>query len=186
MNTPSAPSSISLRIVFSSLTVNGWTCNPSLCIKSAFYIGFPHIALGGAKRLLDEFKKRTENRVRQFGTNEKESPRAQRVLAELTLKYKAANGLMEQYFELLETYETEGPYPRGEFAGIRAEIIKHCTDIAAKVMLTLGGAALTKNDTIEVFLRDMYAVATHTTSLYEDALFSYGRNLFGYDGVGWG
>lgn len=153
---------------------------------SAFYIGFPHIALGGAKRLLDEFKKRTENRVRQFGTNEKESPRAQRVLAELTLKYKAANGLMEQYFELLETYETEGPYPRGEFAGIRAEIIKHCTDIAAKVMLTLGGAALTKNDTIEVFLRDMYAVATHTTSLYEDALFSYGRNLFGYDGIGWG
>lgn len=153
---------------------------------SAFYIGFPHIALGGAKRLLEEFKIRTEKRVRIDGTSEKETPRAQRVLAELTLKYKSANGLMEQYFELLDTYETEGPFPRGEFAAIRAEIIKICTDIAAKVMLTLGGAALMKNDTIEVFLRDMYAVATHTTSLYEDALSSYGRNLFGYEGMGFG
>lgn len=153
---------------------------------SAFYIGFPNMALGGAKRLIDEYKKRTEARVRIYGNNEKESPRSQRTLAHLLLEYKKANGLLEQYYDLLETYETEGPYEKGEFAAIRAEIIKICQDIVTTVMVSLGGSSLKKNDIIEVIVRDMIAVATHTTSLYEDALYTYGRNLYGYEGIGWG
>ncbi|WP_247747387.1 acyl-CoA dehydrogenase [Alkalihalobacillus sp. BA299] len=153
---------------------------------SAFYLGFPNMALGGAKRLIDEYKKRTEARVRLHGENEKDSPRSQRILAKLMLQYKKAIGLMDQYYELLATYETEGPYEKGEFSAIRAEIIKISQDIATTVMVSLGGAALTKNDTIEVFVRDIIAVASHVTSLYEDAVYSYGRNLYGYQGIGWG
>jgi len=93
---------------------------------------------------------------------------------------------MEQYYELLATYEAAGPCEKGEFSSLRAKIIKICQDIATTVMVSLGGASLTKNDTIEVFVRDIIAVATHVTSLYEDALYTYGRNLYGYEGIGWG
>jgi alkylation response protein AidB-like acyl-CoA dehydrogenase len=153
---------------------------------SAFYLGFPNMALGGAKRLIDEYKQRTAARVRLHGENEKDSPRSQRILAQLMLQYKKANGLMDHYYDLLATYETEGPYEKGEFSAVRAEIIKICQDIATTVMVSLGGASLSKNDTIEVFVRDIIAVATHVTSLYEDAVYTYGRNLYGYQGIGWG
>lgn len=153
---------------------------------SAFYVGFPHMTLGGAKRLIDEYKKRTEMRVRLHGEHEKDSPRSQRILARLMLEYKKADGLMEQYHQLLDTYETDGPYPKGEFASLRAEIIKICHEIATTVMVSLGGAALAKNDTIEVAVRDIIAVATHITSLYEDGIYTYGRNLYGLDGIGMG
>ncbi len=153
---------------------------------SAFYLGFPNMTLGGAKRLLDEYKKRTEARVRIYGDKEKDSPRSQRTLAKLLLEYKKANGLLEQYYDLLETYETDGPYDKGEFAAIRAEIIKICQDIATTVMVSLGGSSLKKNDIIEVTVRDIISVAVHVTSLYEDALYTYGRNLYGFEGLGWG
>jgi len=53
--------------------------------------------------------------------------------------------------------------------------------------LTLGGAALAKGDTVEIFTRDILAVATHITSLYEDSVTAYGKNLFGYEAIGtWG
>ena len=153
---------------------------------SAFYLGFPNMTLGGAERLIDEYKQRTEARVRLHGENEKDSPRSQRILAKLMLEYKKANGLMEQYYNLLETYETDGPYPRGEFSAMRAEIVKICQDIATTVMVSLGGSSLRKNDTIEIFVRDILGVATHITSLYEDGVYTYGRNLYGYEGIGMG
>ncbi len=47
-----------------------------------FYLGFPNIALGGAERLIEEFKKATEKRVRLMdGVRESESPRSQRVIS---------------------------------------------------------------------------------------------------------
>ncbi|MCQ6282285.1 acyl-CoA dehydrogenase family protein [Bacillus sp. EB600] len=147
---------------------------------SAFYIGFPNMALGGAERLLKEFKDRTEKRTRIFqgGVSEKESSRGQRVLAELTIKYKAADGLMKQYIDLLENHEQAiGP---GEFAAIRATIIQYCAEIANKVLTTLGGNAISKGDIVELHTRDIITIATHMTSLYEDAMAAYGQNLFGY------
>lgn len=154
---------------------------------SAFYLGFPNVALGGAERLIAEFKERTERRVRLDGTQEKESPRSQRVLAELMTEYHMADALMEKYINLLENYERDGAVGRGEFNAIRAKIVKICADIAVKVLLTLGGAALAKGDTVEIFTRDILAVATHITSLYEDSVAAYGKNLFGYEAMGtWG
>jgi len=154
---------------------------------SAFYLGFPNVALGGAERLIAEFKERTERRIRLDGTPEKESPRSQRVLAELMTQYHAADALMDKYINLLENFERDGAVGRGEFNAIRAKIVQICADIAVKVLLTLGGAALAKGDTVEIFTRDILAVATHITSLYEDSVTAYGKNLFGYEAIGtWG
>jgi alkylation response protein AidB-like acyl-CoA dehydrogenase len=150
---------------------------------SAFYIGFPNMALGGAERLLEEFKERTEKRTRIFqgGTLEKQSSRGQRVLAELSMKYQAADALMEKYIRLLENHEQAiGP---GEFAAIRATIIKLCAEIAHKVLSTLGGNAVSKGDIVELLVRDILTIETHMTSLYEDAIDAYGQNLFGYSTI---
>lgn len=150
---------------------------------SAFYMGFPNMALGGAKRLLEEFKERTEKRTRVFqgGASEKKSSRGQKVLAELMMKYHAADALMEKYIRLLENHEQSiGP---GEFAAMRATIIKYCAEIAHKVLSTLGGNAVSKGDIVELFVRDILTIETHMTSLYEDAIDAYGQNLFGYSTI---
>ena len=72
--------------------------------------------------------------------------------------------------------------PPSEFFAIRTKAIKICTDIAVRALLTLGGRALYKGGAMELFLRDIIAVATHKTSLYEDAVAAYGKDLFGFDG----
>lgn len=149
----------------------------------AFYFGFPEIALGGTERIIKEFKKMTEKRVRLMdGVTESESPRSQRVLAEITTEFKAAEALMDQYIELLVNYEKDGETtPPAEFFAIRTKIIKTCSEIGLRILLTLGGGALYKGGPIELFFRDIIAVATHKTSLYEDSVAAYGQELFGFD-----
>ncbi|WP_428909567.1 acyl-CoA dehydrogenase [Niallia sp. Krafla_26] len=149
----------------------------------AFYLGFPNMALGGAKRLIEEFKKATENRVRLMdGVRESESPRSQRVIAEITTQYIAAEAMMDKYLTLLENYEKDGrKTSRAEFFAIRTQITKTCTDIAVRVLLTLGGGALYKGGIIELMIRDILSVATHKTSLYEDSVAAFGQELFGFD-----
>ena len=58
---------------------------------------------------------------------------------------------------------------------------KICTDIAVRILLTLGGGALYKGGVIELMIRDILSVATHKTSLYEDSVAAYGKELFGFD-----
>ena len=148
-----------------------------------FYLGFPNMAIGGAERILAEFKKLTEKRVRLMdGVRESESPRSQRVLAEMTVDFHVADALMDKYITLLENYEKDGrTTSRSEFFAIRTKIIKICVDIAERALLTLGGGALYKGGPMELFLRDMIGVATHKTSLYEDSIAAYGQELFGFD-----
>ena len=63
----------------------------------AFYLGFPNMALGGAERLIEEFKKATEKRIRLMdGLRESESPRSQRVIAEITTQFHAADALIDK------------------------------------------------------------------------------------------
>ncbi|MBT2729830.1 acyl-CoA dehydrogenase [Bacillus sp. ISL-75] len=149
----------------------------------SFYLGFGYMALGGVERILKEFKVLTEKRVRLMdGVRESESPRSQRVLAEMTTDFHVAEALLEKYINLLENYETDGCItPPSEFFAIRTKAIKICTDIAVRSLLTLGGGALYKGGTMELFLRDIIAVATHKTSLYEDAVAAYGQELFGFN-----
>ncbi|MEH7095249.1 acyl-CoA dehydrogenase family protein [Neobacillus vireti] len=149
----------------------------------SFYIGFPYMALGGAERMLKEFKALTEKRVRLMdGVRESESPRSQRVLAEMTTDFQIAEALMDKYIDLLVDYEKDGcQTPPSEFFALRTKAIKLCVDIAVRSLLTLGGGALYKGGPMELFLRDIMAVATHKTSLYEDAVAAYGQDLFGYE-----
>ncbi|MGX9135623.1 acyl-CoA dehydrogenase [Rummeliibacillus sp. JY-2-4R] len=147
-----------------------------------FYLGFPSIALGGAERILHEFKKLTEQRVRLMdGIRESESPRSQRVIAEMTTDYLAAEALMDKYLNMLESCRHGENPMRSEFFAIRTRIIKTCTEIAVRALLTLGGGALYKGGTIELFIRDILSVATHKTSLYEDSVAAYGQDLFGFE-----
>ncbi|MFL6554744.1 MAG: acyl-CoA dehydrogenase family protein [Bacillus sp. (in: firmicutes)] len=149
----------------------------------SFYLGFGYMVLGGAERILKEFKVLTEKRVRLMdGVRESESPRSQRVLAEMTTDFHVAEALLEKYINLLENYETDGcKTSPAEFFAIRTKAIKICTDIAVRALLTLGGGALYKGGPMELFLRDIIAVATHKTSLYEDAVAAYGQELFGFN-----
>lgn len=143
----------------------------------AFFVGFPAMCIGGADRALQEFKKSTMGRIRMDGEREAANPRSQRVLAELTIKLKSAESLMRTYIDMLET--TEKQYHGSEYKAIRAEIIQNCVDIAVKCLLTLGASALVKGHPVEMITRDLIAVGTHVTSLYEDAIDVYGKFLFG-------
>ena len=145
---------------------------------SAFYVGFPAMAIGAAQRALDEFKKSTKGRVRLTGEQEMASPRSQRVLASLTLKLQSAKSLMKTYIEMLEAEEQ---YPPSQFKAMRAEIIQNCVDISVKAILTLGASALAKGHPVEMITRDLIAIGTHVTSLYEDAIDVYGKQLFDFE-----
>lgn len=143
-----------------------------------FYAGFPAMALGGARRVLDEFEKHTAGRVRFSGVNEKDSPTSQRVLATLKMEMLSAETLMSEYIRMMET-DKGGPYEGAKYKAIRATIIEKCTEIGVRSLLTLGGHALLKGHPVELFTRDLIAIATHITSLYEDGMIGYGRHLFG-------
>lgn len=143
----------------------------------AFFVGFPAMSIGAAERALDEFKKGSKGRVRMSGENEGASPRSQRVLATLTIKLHAAKSLMSTYIKMLESDQQVHP---SEFKAIRAEIIQICVDIAVKCTLTLGASALIKGHPVEIITRDLIAIGTHVTSLYEDAIDVYGQHLFDY------
>ncbi|HWK22151.1 MAG TPA: acyl-CoA dehydrogenase family protein [Ureibacillus sp.] len=145
-----------------------------------FYVGFAAMAVGGAERILAEFEKHTAGRIRFTGVKENESPTSQRVLAELSLEFEAAKALLNQYIIMMET-DKGGPYEGAKYKAIRASIIDKCVNIGVKALLTLGGHALLKGHPVELFTRDLIAIATHITSLYEDGIHGYGRHLFGFE-----
>ena len=145
-----------------------------------FYVGFAAMAVGGARRVVDEFAKHTAGRVRFSGVKENESPSSQRVLAELHMELEAVEGLMRQYIHLMER-DKGGNYEGPRYKAIRASIIDKSTNIGVKALITLGGHALLKGHPVEIMTRDLIAIATHITSLYEDAVTGYGRHLFGIE-----
>lgn len=143
-----------------------------------FYVGFAAMAVGGAERVLSEFEKHTAGRVRFSGVNEKESPTSQRVLSELSLELLNVKSLLNEYILMMEQ-DKGGSYEGAKYKAIRASIIDKCAHIGVKSLLTLGGHALLKGHPVELFTRDLIAIATHITSLYEDGIYGYGRHLFG-------
>lgn len=145
-----------------------------------FYVGFAAMAIGGAERVVEEFEKHTAGRVRFSGVKEKESPTSQRVLSELSLELLTVKSLMTEYITMMET-DKGGNYEGAKYKAIRAKIIDKCAHIGVKSLLTLGGHALLKGHPVELFSRDLIAIATHITSLYEDGIHGYGRHLFGVD-----
>lgn len=143
----------------------------------AFYMGFAAMSIGGAERVIAEFIERTKKRVRMDGTHEGQSAKAQRVAAELSLQLKQAKGLLKEYIEMLET--DQGQHNLGEYNAIRVQIVKNCLDIAIRATSSMGASALAKGNPLDVMTRDLIAISTHITSLYEDGIDNYGKSLFG-------
>ncbi|WP_411502375.1 acyl-CoA dehydrogenase family protein [Brevibacillus centrosporus] len=154
-----------------------------------FLVGFPAIAVGGADRVLDIFRERTEKRIRvyQMGAKERDAPSSQRLLAELRTQLDAAEALVDRYVGQLESWMKEGKTlvseeERERMFAWRAQTAKMSAEIAPRAMLALGGTAFFKGDPVELFTRDLLTVASHTTHMYEDALAAYGRTMFGQPG----
>src|SRR4051794_37214097 len=154
-----------------------------------FLVGFPSIALGVMERLMAIFQERTEKRVRVFngGKNEKNGSGSQRLLAEMKIQYRAAEGLLDRYIEVLEQWQEEGKTvasdeERMELFALRSQAARMAADMALKVILTLGGTSIFKGDPVELFVRDVIAFASHPTQLWEDAMGSYGSTQFGGPG----
>lgn len=145
-----------------------------------FYIGFASMAVGGAERVVEEFKKNTEKRVRMTGVHENESPTSQRVLAEITMELHAVKALLNEYITNMEK-DGDQPYDAGKYKAIRAALIEKSCNIGYRSMLTLGSQAILKGHPVELFSRDLIAIATHKSSLYQDAVNAYGKELFGFD-----
>ena len=145
---------------------------------AAFYMGFASMSLGAAQRVLDEFKVRTANRVRSSGIEEHKTSRSQRILAKLTLKYKASEALMNEYINMIN--EDEGQYDPSIYHAIRVEIIRNCIDIAVSATLSLGASALKRGNPVEMMMRDLIAIGSHVSSLYEDGIEAFGKYLFGF------
>lgn len=154
-----------------------------------FTYGLPVIAVGGAQRMVELFRERTEKRIRIFqkGAKEKESSVSQRLLGELRSQLDAAEALIDRYIHYLELWFKEGrtvvtDEERGRMLAWRAQVAEMTAGIAQKVLLALGGTAIYKGDPVELFARDLLTLATHTTLLYEDAMTVYGRTAFGFNG----
>ncbi|WP_087974587.1 acyl-CoA dehydrogenase family protein [Oceanobacillus rekensis] len=146
---------------------------------SAFFIGFPAVALGGAERTISEYKKHILNVRRMDGSLKGETPKFQRVLAEMAINFQAAEALMKEYISLLEDKIDE--YKPATTQALRAKVIKLCLDIVIKATVTLGAFVAIKGHPIEMISRDMINLSTHMTSLYEDALENYGKSELGFD-----
>lgn len=154
-----------------------------------FLLGFPLVSLGGAERLVSLFQERTEKRIRVFkaGAKEKDSAASQRLLAEMKTELNAMEGIVEQYIRQLEACQKEGKtvmndMEREQLFAWRGYVAKTSANIAVRTMLTLGGNSIFKGDPVELFTRDLLAVAAHPNSLWEDAMAAYGRTLFGLPG----
>ncbi|MFB3167744.1 acyl-CoA dehydrogenase family protein [Neobacillus sp. 179-C4.2 HS] len=154
-----------------------------------FLMGFQFIQIGGVERLIEIFQEKTENRIRVFNNNanEKEAASSQRVLAELKLQLSSLKGLANEYCERLTYYEQNGmttldEEEREKLFGIRGHIAKTSSEMALRILLTLGGNSVFKGQPTELFVRDLMTAASHPTHHYEDAMASYGKSIFGFKG----
>lgn len=154
-----------------------------------FLLGFPIVALGGLDRILSLFYERTEKRVRVFklGAKEKESSGSQRLLAEMKMQHHALEGIVDSYVRQLEECQVEGKTvmndeERERMFAMRGYVARSVSELTLRAMLTLGGTSIFKGDPVELFTRDLIALAAHPNHLYEDAMAAYGRTMFGLPG----
>ncbi|MFG6118001.1 acyl-CoA dehydrogenase family protein [Thalassobacillus sp. B23F22_16] len=156
----------------------------------AFFLsGFPQVAIGGLERLVQNFKEKTKGRVRIYNknSNEKDAGSAQRTLGELTTQLNALKAVAKEYMDKLHYYQENGirvleEEEREQLFAMRGYVAKTAAETATRVLITLGGNSLYKDMHTERFVRDLLAVASHPTHLYEDAMVGYGKSILGLDG----
>lgn len=155
----------------------------------AFVSGFPNVIIGGLERLVDDFKHKTMGRVRVYNNNknEKDGSASQRAIGEITMEFNALKSVADDYLESLNEYRKNGKNvlaeeERERLFAMRGYVAKNGALLATKILITLGGNSLYRNSHSERFVRDINAVASHPTSLYEDSMQGYGKTIIGLDG----
>ncbi|WP_138420532.1 acyl-CoA dehydrogenase [Aquibacillus sediminis] len=154
-----------------------------------FLSGFPQICIGGLERLVNDFEEKTKNRVRIYNknANEKDGSSAQHTLGEFKMQLKTLQAVGKEYMDKLTYYQENGirvieEEEREQLFAMRGHISKTSSELATRILVTLGGNALNKEGHSERFVRDLIAVAAHPTHLYDDAMVGYGKTILGYDG----
>ncbi|MFC2949158.1 acyl-CoA dehydrogenase family protein [Virgibacillus sediminis] len=154
-----------------------------------FLSGFSQIALGGLERLVSDFEKKTKGRVRIYNNNssEKDAGSAQRTLGELKTQLTTLKAVANQYMDKLTYYQENGirvleEEEREQLFAMRGHVAKTSAELGTRIIITLGGNSLYRDQHTERFVRDLIAVAAHPTHLYEDAMVGYGKAILGFDG----
>lgn len=154
-----------------------------------FLSGFSQIAIGGLERLVNDFKEKTKGRIRIYNNNasEKDGGSAQRTLGEISIQLTAVKAVAKEYMDKLSYYQENGirvleEEEREQLFAMRAYVAKTSADMATRILTTLGGNSIYKDQHSERFVRDILAVAAHPSHLYEDAMVAYGKTILGFDG----
>lgn len=147
---------------------------------------FSAVVLGGAERMVEEFKRRTAKRTRVYlgGQSATAGGPMPTVAAELDLTLMEMEGLVDRYREQLEQWLAEGrvttsDQEKARMFALRARIAQAGVAIAVKTGQALGGTALYRGDPVELFTRDLLTLGSHASHLYVDAVATYGGALFG-------
>lgn len=147
---------------------------------------FSAVVLGGAQRMVQEFRERTAKRTRvyQGGASAIASGPMPTVAAELDLQLMEMEGLVDRYRQQLEAWLAEGRVTvsdeeKARMYALRAKIAQGGVDIAVKTGQAMGGTALYRGDPVELFTRDLLTLGSHASHLYVDAMATYGGALFG-------
>ncbi|MFC3040706.1 acyl-CoA dehydrogenase family protein [Virgibacillus xinjiangensis] len=154
-----------------------------------FLSGFSQIAIGGLERLVNDFKEKTEGRIRVYNNNssEKDASNTQRLLGELNIQLKSLKAIANEYMDKLHEYQENGTRvldeeEREELFARRGYVARTAAELGTRILITLGGNSLYREKHTERFVRDLIAVAAHPTHLYEDAMVGYGKSILGNPG----
>lgn len=154
-----------------------------------FLSGFSQILIGALQRLVNDFEKKTKGRVRIYNknSNEKDNSSAQHTLGAFKMELNALTAVADEYMDKMEYYEKNGirtldEEEREQLFAMRGYVARKATEMAPKILVTLGGNAIYKSEHSERFVRDILAVAAHPTHLYDDAMVGYGKSILGFAG----
>ena len=151
-----------------------------------FASAFTAVSLGGAERMVSEFKERTATRTRVFtgGTSAATSGPMPAVMARLQMQLIEMEGLADRYNSILEGWlennqTTNTDEEKALMYALRGQMARGGVAIATEASQALGAMALFKGDPVEMFTRDLMTIGAHASHLYEDAMSVYGGTVFG-------
>lgn len=154
-----------------------------------FLSGFSQIAIGGLQRLVYDFEEKTKSRVRIYNnkSNEKDNSSAQHTLGEYKMQLNILENIGDQYLDKLQYYAENGirtldEQEREQLFAMRGHTSRTTSELATRILISLGGNAIYREGNTERFVRDLIAVAAHPSHLYDDAMVGYGKSILGFNG----
>ncbi|HAC32958.1 MAG TPA: acyl-CoA dehydrogenase [Gammaproteobacteria bacterium] len=151
-----------------------------------FGAGFTAVCLGGAERMVNEFRQRTEKRERVFlgGASAATSGPMPTVAAKLQMQFFEMEGLTRRYNDILQQWldaskTTTTDEEKAMMYALRGQIARNGVEIGTMASQALGATCMFKGDPVEMFTRDLLTIGAHASHLYDDAMSVYGGALFG-------